>query len=55
MQLICGFVLAYAKSRFSHDKAHLLLNTLFHVFRCEDLKLCLQKMQIGTANSVDSI
>ena len=23
-QLICVFVLAYAKSRFSHDKAHIL-------------------------------
>ena len=24
-QLICGFVFAYAKSRFSHDVAHIIL------------------------------
>ena len=23
-QLICGFVFAYAKSRFSHDEAHIM-------------------------------
>ena len=26
MQLICAFVLAYAKSRFSHDLTHVFIN-----------------------------
>ena len=28
-QLFCGFVFAYAKSRFSHDVAHLIYRFLF--------------------------
>ena len=31
-KLICDFVFAYAKSRFSHNEAHLIWGFLFFVF-----------------------
>ena len=30
-KLICVFVFAYAKSRFSHDEAHMIPAILFHL------------------------
>ena len=43
MQLICAFVFAYAKSRFSHDAAHIVLRlltdckTMQHIFLTQTL------------------
>ena len=37
-QLICGFVFAYAKSRFSHDAAHFISVFVFCRSLLEELK-----------------
>ena len=34
MQLICGFVYAYAKSKFSHGAAHMMLDVFYWINSC---------------------
>ena len=44
VKLICVFVFAYAKSRFSHDKAHLELG---HTKNCTNCSMCLYCYRIS--------
>ena len=39
-QLICVFVFAYAKIRFSHDAAHLIFSLNYHVGKTQSYEEC---------------
>ena len=43
-QLICVFVLAYAKSQFSHDTAHISLGKRYCNFSKFCTKLCIKQI-----------
>ena len=47
-KLICVFVFAYAKSRFSHDTAHLKVKTRFDVYET----LCPQQMLVHKGGQI---